>query len=766
MAAPAEVPQSTRSNGLQLIIAGAPASGKGTQCELLKSLYNVVHLSTGDMLREAAKDENSEVGQTAKNYMESGRLVPDNVIIGVVKERLLKPDCKEKGWLLDGFPRTRAQADALASSGYHPDAFVFLDVPDNLLVERVVGRRTDPDTGKIYHMVTSPPETPEIAARLQQRADDTEEKVKVRLQGFHQNLSPILAFYTNQLIRVDGNQDKKVIFGRIKDRLDMVKRYRVVFVLGGPGSGKGTQCALLVKNFGYTHLSAGDLLREEQNCGSDVGQMIKDFIKEGKIVPAEVTIRLLQQAMERSGQRDFLIDGFPRSFENLEAWFDVMGDKAEIANVLFFDCPESVMEERLLGRGATSGRADDNITSIKKRFSTFISQSVPTMNALRRLGKVHVISAVSPPDVVYSRVERIFRGISLLPPVERTLAIIKPDGIRLGHWPAIEGRMKEEGFFVVASKTETLTEERAKAFYDEHKERPFFEALIKFMTSGPCMALMLERPNAIKQWRMLMGTTDPVKAKEEDPDSIRALMGTDNTENVAHGSDSYKSASRELEFFFPDPLPTEQTLALIKPGTATVHRDEIMCCLASRGFQVVKSLTMTMSEGMAKEFYAEHEGRPFYPKLVSYMSSDEIVALQLQREAAVPAWRALAGPTNSIQAKQQAPNTIRALYGTDGTVNAVHGSDSSASAEREIMFWFPDRWKELETAGENTHAGSTVNGGEQATVAAFMKDSVDPVLAPLLQRLVLARPPDVVEWVIKDLQAHRKRGVGQTGTLK
>ena len=119
-----------------------------------------------------------------------------------MKERLAQQDCKTKGWLLDGFPRTRAQADALASAGITCDSFVFLKVPDEILVERVVGRRTDPDTGKIYHLKFSPPPTEEIKKRLTHRADDTEEKVKVRLQAFHENVNSIASCFTSNMVEV------------------------------------------------------------------------------------------------------------------------------------------------------------------------------------------------------------------------------------------------------------------------------------------------------------------------------------------------------------------------------------------------------------------------------------------------------------------------------------------------------------------------------------------------------------------------------------
>jgi len=195
---------STTDSRLKVIIAGAPASGKGTQCEIIKKNFDVVHLSTGDMLR-AAVSAQTEVGKLAKEYMDGGKLVPDDVIIGVVKDRLAEEDCQKKGWLLDGFPRTAAQAEALAESGINADCFLFLNVPDSILVERVVGRRTDPETGKIYHMTFSPPENEEVLARLEQRSDDTEEKVKVRLEQFYKNVDAVKGTYTDIAVEVNGN---------------------------------------------------------------------------------------------------------------------------------------------------------------------------------------------------------------------------------------------------------------------------------------------------------------------------------------------------------------------------------------------------------------------------------------------------------------------------------------------------------------------------------------------------------------------------------
>merc|ERR1712174_194591 len=190
---------------LRIIIAGAPASGKGTQCQLIKDMYGLVHLSTGDMLRSAIKDR-TDVGKEAKEYIDNGKLVPDELVINIVKERLQKEDCQTKGWLLDGFPRTRAQANALAKLGIDVDCFLFLDVPDSEIVQRVTGRRTDSKTGRIYHLAHNPPPDDVHLNTLVHRSDDTEEKVKVRLQQFHDNFNSVKECYEDIIVNVDGNQ--------------------------------------------------------------------------------------------------------------------------------------------------------------------------------------------------------------------------------------------------------------------------------------------------------------------------------------------------------------------------------------------------------------------------------------------------------------------------------------------------------------------------------------------------------------------------------
>uniref|UniRef100_A0A7S2MNJ9 Adenylate kinase active site lid domain-containing protein n=1 Tax=Helicotheca tamesis TaxID=374047 RepID=A0A7S2MNJ9_9STRA len=211
--------QNESSKPLRLIIAGAPASGKGTQCEYITKKYNVIHLSTGDMLRAAVK-EGSELGQKADELMNAGKLVPDDIMIGAIQNRLEQSDVKEHGFLLDGFPRTVEQANALGDLGITLDAFILLNIPDDKLVARVVGRRIDPETGNSYHVDFNPPPEGVIANRVIQRKDDTEEKVKVRLVAYHNNITAIKTFYETVMVEIDGDQEKERVWDDIQSALN------------------------------------------------------------------------------------------------------------------------------------------------------------------------------------------------------------------------------------------------------------------------------------------------------------------------------------------------------------------------------------------------------------------------------------------------------------------------------------------------------------------------------------------------------------------
>jgi len=190
------------------------------------------------------------------------------------------------------------------------------------------------------------------------------------------------------------------------------KKPKVVFVLGAPGSGKGTQCSKISDKFDFLHLSAGDLLRKEKsNPESSVGQLISSYIKEGKIVPVEITCKLLEDAVFESSKTRVLIDGFPRNQNNLDGWVRQMSDKVEVCFVLFLDCPEEVCVGRILERSKTSGRSDDNVESLKKRFQTYINETLPVVDTYTKMDKVVRVDATKTPADVFENLKQYFAAL-------------------------------------------------------------------------------------------------------------------------------------------------------------------------------------------------------------------------------------------------------------------------------------------------------------------------------------------------------------------
>jgi adenylate kinase len=182
---------------MKLILLGAPGAGKGTQAEILSRKFGIPTISTGNILRSAMKN-GTPVGLRAKAYVESGKLVPDDVIIGIVQERLAEPDCAA-GYILDGMPRTIPQAQALLDRGIDIDAAVSLEVSDEVIVRRMSGRRTCKDCGATYHIVNIPPKTEGkcdvCGGELTIRKDDAPETVQARLEVYHRETEPLKGFY-------------------------------------------------------------------------------------------------------------------------------------------------------------------------------------------------------------------------------------------------------------------------------------------------------------------------------------------------------------------------------------------------------------------------------------------------------------------------------------------------------------------------------------------------------------------------------------------
>jgi adenylate kinase len=201
---------------MKIILLGAPGAGKGTQAQFLTKAFDIPQISTGDMLRAAIK-AGTDLGKLAKSFMDSGKLVTDEIIIGLVQDRITHDDCKN-GFLLDGFPRTVPQADALREAGVAIDAVIEIDVPDSEIVKRMSGRRAHLASGRTYHILYNPPKIEgkddETLEDLVQRDDDKENIVLDRLSVYHDQTQPLIAYYqavsktdtSVKYVRIDGTQ--------------------------------------------------------------------------------------------------------------------------------------------------------------------------------------------------------------------------------------------------------------------------------------------------------------------------------------------------------------------------------------------------------------------------------------------------------------------------------------------------------------------------------------------------------------------------------
>lgn len=216
---------------MKLVMLGAPGAGKGTQAKILAKKYDIPHISTGDIFRKNIS-ENTALGVEAKKYMDNGQLVPDEVTINMVKDRLQQDDCR-KGYLLDGFPRTVAQADALNSflieRGEQLDTALLIKVPNEFILERMTGRRVCPSCGASYHVKFNPPSNDGkcdlCGSEVIQRKDDTVETVKERLDVYGKETQPLIEFYSNKnlLSEVDGTKAINEVFRGICEILGNTK---------------------------------------------------------------------------------------------------------------------------------------------------------------------------------------------------------------------------------------------------------------------------------------------------------------------------------------------------------------------------------------------------------------------------------------------------------------------------------------------------------------------------------------------------------------
>jgi len=366
-----------------VFVVGGPGSGKGTQCDKIVEKYGYTHLSSGDLLREEVASQ-SRLGKELNKIMKAGKLVPLEIVLDLIKEAMLKRMSSTKGFLLDGYPRELSQGVLFEEEVCPCQMVLYLEVPDDTMTQRLLYR-----------------------GKTSGRVDDNEETVKKRLATFHKVTGTVLDHYEKQgkLRRVVAEASPPVVFKMVAKvfQEDLLKSARIIFVCGGPGSGKGTQCDRIVERYGFTHLSSGDLLRDEVASKSPRGNELNSLMQAGKLVPMETVLSLLKEAMiaKADVSNGFLIDGYPREVDQ-GIQFEKTICPAKM--VLYFDLSDAEMTRRLLNRGKTSGRVDDNEATIAKRLETFHAATEPVTIYYDRKQKLVSVNAERSPDAIFKDV--------------------------------------------------------------------------------------------------------------------------------------------------------------------------------------------------------------------------------------------------------------------------------------------------------------------------------------------------------------------------
>ncbi len=452
---------------MNIALIGPSGVGKGTHVANLSARYGLRHAATGDLFRSNLRDR-TPLGVLARKYMEAGALVPDDVVDSMI-EAWADSLAYEDGFLLDGFPRTTCQADFLDDLfnrlGRRLDAVVYLRVSDDAVVSRLSGRLICRECQTPFHTRFNPPQVAGICdccgRPLYHRPDDSPEMVLRRLHVFHRLTGPLLERYAQEgkLVIVSGDGTVSDVRSRLVDALDAVSVGRSQFVgreefaklvapmepasrppavgtdlvlLGGPGSGKGTQAELLASKLGLPHISTGDLFRENLRRETELGKMARAFMDRGELVPDDLTDHMVEDRLGRPDIREgFILDGYPRTLAQAVALEEILSRLGRrITGALNIDVPDSTIVARLSARlicrscqapfhlhfhppkkpgvcdhcgGELFRRSDDNPATIRTRLATFHRQAAPLIHYYRECGVYRVIAGDDAVEAVSSR---------------------------------------------------------------------------------------------------------------------------------------------------------------------------------------------------------------------------------------------------------------------------------------------------------------------------------------------------------------------------
>ncbi len=457
---------------MTIALIGPSGAGKGTQAARLVATGNLLHISTGDLFRDAL-EKRSALGFLTRQYMNCGELVPDEVVGSLIEEWMVKA-MPGREILFDGFPRTRFQAQLLDDlsnrQGRELRAVIYLKVPDEEVVRRLQGRIVCRSCQTPYHLEFLPPA---VAGRcdlcrgeLYTRDDDNPDTVLTRIRNSHRTLEPLLDHYAEmgKLVIVDGVGDVAAISATLNQVMADIEAGSAAFanaealgdiqplkgtvtaisstearraaldivLLGGPGSGKGTQAKILTRELALDHVATGDLFRENIRGETELGKLAKTYIDRGELVPDDVTEAMVEDRLSRiEDNRGFILDGFPRTTPQAEALTEIMNTlERRLSAVLHIRVSDDAIVKRLSDRltcrkcqtpyhrefnppetegvcdkcgGELYVRDDDNPETVRARLKTYHAQTAPLINYYRGLGLLVEIDGEQSMETVTGR---------------------------------------------------------------------------------------------------------------------------------------------------------------------------------------------------------------------------------------------------------------------------------------------------------------------------------------------------------------------------
>lgn len=374
---------------LNIALFGPPGAGKGTQSKLLMDKYNLVYISTGDILRQEIV-EKTELGLEAKSIIEKGGLVPDEIIVQII-EKKMETNPESAGFLFDGFPRTFVQAYILEGLllKRHTSlmSLISLEVPQDECLKRLL-----------------------IRAKDSGRTDDTKDVIEYRLKEYDEKTIPVLDFYKERgiLVPIKGTGKIENISATVIEKIeqDLKKVQLNVVLFGYPGSGRGTQGKVLAEKFNLVYVSTGDMLMEEVKNNTAMGKQVKELMERGAMVPDEIVIRLIEKKIEESKEvNGFIFKGFPRTIVQAYILDGLLRKRdSSIACVLNLEVPVLELVKRLAARGKTPRRMsyDSRTETIVRRLEEHEKKTPPVLRYYQKDKKIVTIDGLGDNEKIFN----------------------------------------------------------------------------------------------------------------------------------------------------------------------------------------------------------------------------------------------------------------------------------------------------------------------------------------------------------------------------